>query len=141
VTTGSGASDSSTAEVLLLVEDNPADAELTRFALEDAGIAGELVVVEDGTDALDYLRGTGAYAGAARPAVVLLDIRLPRLDGTEVLRQIRADPGLRALPVVMLTADDDLAGALGDQVDECDGHLLKPIDGPQLRRVFDTLRA
>src|SRR5688572_25994399 len=127
------------AEVLLLVEDNPADAELTRFALEDAGIDGDLVVVEDGTDALDYLQGAGGYAGARRPGLVLLDIRLPRLDGTEVLRHIRADPGLRDLPVVMLTADDDLAGALGDQVDQVDGYLLKPIDADQLRRVLGQL--
>jgi two-component system, chemotaxis family, response regulator Rcp1 len=127
--------------VLLLVEDNPADAELTRFALEDAGIGGDLVVVEDGTDALDYLRGSGSFEDAVRPAVVLLDIRLPRLDGTEVLRQIRADDDLRSLPVVMLTADDDLVGALGDLVDDCDGHLIKPIDGDRLRQVFDALRA
>lgn len=129
------------AVVILLVEDNPVDAELTRIAVEDAGIDGELVVVEDGTDALDYLRASGSYAGAVRPAVVLLDLRLPRLDGTEVLRHIRADPDLRSLPVVILSADDDLAGALGDQVDECDGRLLKPVDGPSLRDALDALQA
>jgi two-component system response regulator len=127
--------------VLLLVEDNPADAELTRFAIEDAGVEGDLVVVEDGTDALDYLSASGAYEDAVRPAVVLLDLRLPRLDGTEVLRHIRADPDLRSLPVIILTADDDLASALGDQIDECDGHLLKPVDGRRLREVLDALRS
>jgi two-component system response regulator len=126
--------------VLLLVEDNPVDAELTRIAVEDAGIDGEVVLVEDGTDALDYLQGAGSYAGAVRPAVVLLDIRLPRLDGTEVLRHIRADAELRTLPVVILSADDDLSSVLGDQVDECDGHLLKPVDGRRLREVFDALQ-
>lgn len=127
--------------VLLLVEDNPVDAELTRIAVEDGEIEGELVVVEDGTDALEYLAASGAYANAPRPAVVLLDIRLPRLDGTEVLRHIRADPALRTLPVVILTADDDLVGALGDQAEDCDGHLVKPVDGHRLRQVFDALRA
>jgi CheY-like chemotaxis protein len=124
---------------MLLVEDNPADVVLTRFAVEEAGLPGELVVVEDGTDALDYLHRSGPFADADRPAVVLLDIRLPRLDGTEVLRQIRAEPELADLPVVMLTADDDLHSALGDQASSCDGYLIKPIDADRLRQVLDSL--
>jgi CheY-like chemotaxis protein len=125
--------------ILLLVEDNPADVVLARFAVEEADLPGELVVVEDGTDALDYLHRAGAFADADRPAVVLLDIRLPRLDGTEVLRQIRAEPDLADLPVVMLTADDDLHSALGDLASSCDGYLIKPIEATRLREVLDAL--
>lgn len=124
------------AEVVLLVEDNPADVELTRFALDDANIEVELVVVEDGTEALDYLHATGPFSGAARPAVVLLDLRLPRLDGTDVLRRIRGDDALRSLRVVVLTADDDVDGALGDLAGTCDGYLVKPVQADAIRDVL-----
>lgn len=128
------------ADVLLLVEDNPADVELTRFALEDAEVEADLVVVEDGTDALAYLRGEGAFNGARRPTAVLLDIRLPRLDGTDVLREVRADDALRSLHVIMLTADDDVEGALGHLAGECDGYLVKPVRADHLRAALDATR-
>ena len=91
---------------ILLAEDNPNDAELVLAAFREANLANEVHVVHDGAEALDFLHARGAYAGRASPApsVVLLDIKMPRVDGREVLRQIRADPRLHRLPVVMLTS-------------------------------------
>jgi two-component system response regulator len=126
---------------ILLVEDNPADVELTKFALEDAGIDATMSVVEDGTDALDYLYRRPPFEKVPTPALVLLDIRLPRLDGTEVLRRIRSDASLRSLIVVVLTADDDLFDAMGGQADQCDGYLRKPVDPGELRELAERLLA
>ncbi|MDO8988645.1 MAG: response regulator [Sideroxyarcus sp.] len=100
---------------ILLVEDNPTDAELCIRALKKSNLANELVWVKDGAEALDFLFGTGAYAGrdlAATPKVVLLDLRLPKVDGMEVLRRIKEDERSRAIPVVVLTSskeDRDIA--------------------------------
>src|SRR5664279_411041 len=89
----------------LLVEDNPSDVALTERAFEKAHIANEMVVAQDGQEALDYLWGTGAHAGrdaADLPALILLDLKLPKVSGLEVLRRIRADARTRRLPVVIL---------------------------------------
>jgi len=99
-----------TTKTILLVEDNPSDIELTKRALEKSHVANELVVVEDGQEALDYLFGSGAYAGrdpAALPGVVLLDLKLPRVGGLDVLRAIRSEPRTRRLPVVILTSSNE----------------------------------
>lgn len=104
-------------ETLLLVEDNPSDIALTQRALQRAGIVHKLVVSEDGQEALDYLFGTGAYTGrdvSHLPAMVLLDLKLPKVDGLEVLRRIRTNPNTRRLPVVILTSskeEQDVAAA------------------------------
>ncbi len=93
----------------MLVEDNPDDEELTIRALKKNGIINELVVARDGVEALDYLFGTGDYAGrdtSAAPAVVLLDLKLPRVDGLEVLQRMRRDPRTRLIPVVVLTSSN-----------------------------------
>ena len=95
---------------ILLVEDNPKDVELTMLALRENRIANEIVVARDGAEALDYLLGTGSYSGrdtADWPAVVLLDIKLPKLDGLEVLKRIRADPRTHRIPVVLLTSSTE----------------------------------
>jgi CheY-like chemotaxis protein len=92
---------------ILLAEDNPNDVELTLNALAEHNLANEVEVVRDGAEALDYLFQRGAYADRPRgalPAVMLLDIKMPRVDGLEVLRQIKNDPRLKVLPVVMLTS-------------------------------------
>lgn len=118
-------------KTILLVEDNPDDAELTRIAFEDAGCDHVLDVACDGAEALDYLFARGRHAarvGAMLPAMVLLDINLPKRDGREVLQAIRADPATRSLPVVMLTTsaepfDVDELYALG-----ANSYIQKPVE-------------
>src|SRR5690606_6407072 len=91
---------------ILLVEDDARDVELTLAALTEGNLLNEVIVTRDGEEALDYLRRTGRFAGRpeGHPAVVLLDIKLPKVDGLEVLQQIKSDPALRSIPVVMLTS-------------------------------------
>lgn len=116
---------------ILLVEDNPDDEALTLRALRKNRIANELVVARDGAEALDYLFGTGAHAGrgpGALPQVVLLDLKLPKVDGLEVLRRVRADPRTRLLPVVILTSskeDRDLVESYGRGANS---YVRKPVD-------------
>src|SRR5271163_5244060 len=93
--------------VILLVEDNPDDEALTMRALRKNNITNEIVVARDGAEALDYLFGQGAHAGrdtGLQPALILLDLKLPKVDGFEVLRKLRADRRTRLLPVVILTS-------------------------------------
>ena len=95
---------------ILLVEDNSDDEVLTLYAFKENHVANEVVVVRDGAEALDYLFGTGPYAGrdlSAMPAVILLDLNLPKVDGLEVLRRLRADERTRLLPVVILTTSQE----------------------------------
>jgi two-component system response regulator len=102
-------------KTILVVEDNPTDEKLTVRAFKNCGIANEVVVVRDGAEALDYLFSTGQYrerGAITLPTVTLLDLKLPRIDGLEVLRRIRADQRTRNLPVVILTSsqeEDDIA--------------------------------
>ena len=104
-------------DTILLIEDNPDDRDLTLRALRRHMIANEIVTVPDGVEALEYLFGEGAYAGrdlTARPRLILLDLKLPKLSGLEVLSRIRSDPRTRSLPVVVLTSsseDQDIAEA------------------------------
>jgi two-component system response regulator len=106
-----------TTKPILLVEDTPDDAELTTMSLKRSGLLNEVVLAEDGLEALDYLFGKGRYAGRnsqEMPALILLDIKMPRLDGIEVLQRLRADERTRLLPIVMLTTsteETDLARA------------------------------
>lgn len=95
-----------TLKVILLVEDDPQDVELTVTALGDHKLRNEIVVARDGVEALDFLYRRAAFAGrpAGLPVVILLDLKLPRVDGIEVLRQLRADERLRSVPVVILTS-------------------------------------
>jgi two-component system, chemotaxis family, response regulator Rcp1 len=96
---------------VLLAEDNPGDVRLTRNALQNSRIRMNLSVVVDGEEAMAYLRRKGNYAGAARPALVLLDLNMPRKDGREVLVEMRMDPNLACIPVVVFTsseAEDDI---------------------------------
>ena len=116
---------------ILLIEDNPDDAELTRIAFAEAGIDSQLVVVGDGAEAVDYLFARGAHAGrdaADLPSIVLLDLNLPKLDGREVLQALRANPATRGLPVVVLTTstepfDVEASYALG-----VNSYIRKPVD-------------
>lgn len=124
---------------ILLVEDSAADAEMTIDALREAKLANPVVHVEDGVEALDYLFARGAFAarGNTIPAVVLLDIKMPRMDGLEVLRQIRADDKLKHTPVVILSSsreETDLARSWDLGVN---AYVVKPVNALQF---FDAVR-
>jgi two-component system, response regulator len=95
---------------IMLVEDNPDDEALTMRALKQRGVANEVVIAHDGAEALDYLLGTGPHEGRdlrEQPQVVLLDLKLPKIDGLQVLQRLRADERTRTLPVVVLTSSDE----------------------------------
>lgn len=120
----------SSQRTILLVEDNPDDVDLTRRAFQRAGVTQPLEVVEDGVEALDYLFARGAYSGRAGqplPALVLLDIKLPRLDGHEVLRQLRANTLTRFLPVVVLTSSDEQKDLVESYSHGCNSYVRKPV--------------
>ena len=124
---------------ILLVEDNPGDVDLTKEALERAKVANRLQVVEDGAEALDYLFRRGTYADAGRPDIILLDLNLPKKDGREVLAEIKADPELADIPVVVLTtsqADEDILRAYRLHAN-C--YITKPVDFHQFLRVVETI--
>ena len=118
-------------KTILLVEDNPSDIELTKRALANANIANKVVVAEDGQEALDYLFGTGHYAGRdAAPllAVVLLDLKLPKVDGLDVLRRIRADERTKRLPVVILTSSQEEQDIAAGYDLGANSYIRKPVD-------------
>lgn len=116
---------------ILLVEDNPDDEALTLRAFAKNKIANPVVVARDGVEALDYLFGTGIHAGrdiAAKPSVVLLDLKLPRIDGLEVLRRIRADNQTRLLPVVILTTSKEQQDIYEAYSLGANSYIRKPVD-------------
>ncbi len=115
---------------ILLVEDNPNDIELTLAALAENRLANEVVVVRDGEEALDYLyrRGIFKMRTEGYPAVVLLDLKLPKLDGLEVLEQIKADEKLRSMPVVMLTSSREEQDLVRSYKLGVNAYVVKPVD-------------
>ncbi|HEX5657246.1 MAG TPA: response regulator [Polyangiales bacterium] len=126
---------------ILLVEDSANDARLTLAALEDSGLTNEIVWVKDGQEALDYLFLAGSHAGRelGQPAVVLLDLKLPKLDGIQVLERVKRDENLRALPIVMLTSsreEADLARSYGAGVN---AYVVKPVAFPEFVEALKTL--
>lgn len=117
--------------IILLVEDNPDDEALTLHAFRQQHLANQVVVAHDGVEALDYLFGRGAYGGrdlSRPPAVVLLDLKLPRVDGLEVLRQIRADPRTCFQPVVVLTSSEEERDLVESYRLGCNSYVRKPVD-------------
>jgi CheY-like chemotaxis protein len=117
--------------VILLVEDNPDDEALTRRAFERNHITNDIVVARDGVEALDYLFGTGKYAGRDAPAppqVVLLDLKLPKIDGLEVLRRLRADDRTKFLPVVILTSSTEERDLVSGYSLGANSYVRKPVD-------------
>ncbi len=123
-----------TDKTILLVEDNPDDEALTLRAFRKSNILNPVVVARDGVEALDYLFGTGAHAGrdtAEQPQVVLLDLKLPKLDGLEVLRRLRADPRTRLLPVVILTTSNEDRDILSSYQLGANSYIRKPVDFEQ----------
>ena len=124
---------------ILLVEDNVKDSELTLAALAESHVANDIIVVRDGVEALDFLHARGQYTGreAGLPAVMLLDIKMPRMDGLEVLRHMKQDPALRTIPVVMLTSsreEPDLAQSYALGVN---AYVVKPVD---FQQFFDAVK-
>jgi len=122
------------ARTILLVEDNPDDEALTLRALRKNNIANEVVVAHDGVEALDYLWGEGSYQGRdvrEMPAVVLLDLKLPRVDGLEVLRRLRADPRTELVPVVILTSSKEEQDLVNGYKLGANAYVRKPVDFTQ----------
>jgi two-component system response regulator len=128
--------------VVLLVEDNPDDVELTRRAFNKNGIINEMVVVHDGAEALDYLFYRGNYAGRDRnqlPAVVLLDLKLPKIGGLDVLKQIRGSSLDSLLPVIILTSSKEEQDLLESYKLGCNSYVRKPVDFVQFTEAVKQL--
>jgi CheY-like chemotaxis protein len=115
---------------ILMVEDDPKDVELTLTALEDYNLANEVVVTRDGQQALDYLHCRGEYKTRSRdnPAVMLLDLKLPKVDGLEVLKQVKSDSDLRVIPVVVLTSSKEEKDMVASYKLGVNAYVVKPVD-------------
>ena len=124
---------------ILLVEDNPGDADLTREAMENSKMLVTMHVVGDGVEAMAFLRRTGKYANAPRPDIVLLDLNLPKKDGREVLAEIKADPDLKRIPVVILTISKDEEDILKTYILHANCYITKPIQLNQFIKVVKSI--
>ncbi len=129
-------------KIILLVEDNPDDEALAIRALKRHNIGNEIVVAHDGVEALDYLFGTGIYSGRdlnLQPSVILLDLKLPRIDGLEVLRRLREDERTRLLPVVILTTSSEEQDMINSYSLGCNSYVRKPVDFIQFSEAIRQL--
>jgi two-component system response regulator len=129
-------------KVILLVEDNASDEKLTRLAFKNCGVANQVVVVRDGAAALDYLFATGEYAGrdaTVLPRLILLDIKLPKIDGLEVLRRLRADQRTRLVPVVILTSSKEDEDVLRGFSFGANAYVRKPVEFAEFAAAAKTV--
>lgn len=129
-------------KIILLVEDNPDDVTLTLRAFKKSNILNEVVVAQDGVEALDYLFRRGSHAAgdkSAAPSIILLDLKLPRMDGIEVLRHIRADEKTKFLPVVILTSSKEEQDLLNGYTLGCNSYIRKPVDFVQFAEAIRQL--
>ena len=126
---------------ILLVEDDPRDVDLTLAALAENNLANEVIVARDGQEALDYLRRQGAFKMRAEghPAIVLLDLKLPKVDGLEVLAQIKGDSHLQSIPVVMLTSSRQEQDLVASYRTGVNAYVVKPIDFSEFQRSVKEL--
>jgi CheY-like chemotaxis protein len=122
-----------------MVEDSPTDAQLTIEALHAAKVANRLSHVEDGVEALRYLRRQGPYTDAPRPDLILLDLNLPRKDGREVLDELKRDPNLKVIPVVVLTTSRSEQDVLRSYQLHANCYITKPVDFSQFMEVVKTI--
>lgn len=130
------------AKPILLVEDNPDDVELTLRAFKKCNIVGQIQVIHDGAEALDYLYGLGSYAGQGMnqmPRMILLDLNLPKLDGLEVLRRIRANVRTQLLPVVVFTSSQKERDVIDSYRVGANSFIRKPVDSHQFMQVIEWL--
>ncbi len=129
-------------KIILLVEDNPDDEALTLRALKKNNILNEVVVARDGVEALDFLFATGSYAGrdiSTMPQVILLDLKLPKVDGLEVLHRLRADARTKSLPVVVLTSSSEEADIVRSYHFGANSYVCKPVDFVQFMETVRQL--
>jgi CheY-like chemotaxis protein len=124
---------------ILMVEDNPGDVRLTVEALKEGKVRNKLHVVEDGVEAMAFLRGEGEYADAPRPDLILLDLNLPKKDGREVLAEIKGDPNLRRIPVVVLTVSEANEDILKTYDLHANCYITKPVDLDQFIVVVKSV--
>jgi CheY-like chemotaxis protein len=124
---------------ILLVEDDPGDVLITQEALSASKLLHTLEVVDDGEEALDFLHQRGQHAQAARPDLVLLDLNLPRINGREVLAEVKADESLRRIPVVVLTTSDAEEDVLRSYDLHANAYVCKPVDFDQFHHVIRTI--
>ena len=126
---------------VLLVEDNPADADLMRDTIESGKLHLDIATVRDGAEAIQYVRSQGAYANAPRPDLILLDLNLPKVNGRQVLAEIKGDADLRGIPVVVLTsssAENDIAQSY-DLGANC--YVIKPVDLKAFQSIVQTVES
>ncbi|MEA2149092.1 MAG: hypothetical protein QOD69_922 [Solirubrobacteraceae bacterium] len=124
---------------VLLVEDDPGDVMLIRDAFGDHKVGNRLTVVNDGVDAMAYLRRQGPHAAARRPDLVLLDLNLPRMNGAEVLEQIKGDPGLALIPVVILTTSEAEEDILRSYELHANAYITKPVDFDRFTQIVHQI--
>jgi chemotaxis family two-component system response regulator Rcp1 len=124
---------------VLLVEDNPGDVRLTKEALKEGKMLNRVTVVGDGEEALSFLRRQGKYADAGQPDLILLDLNLPKKDGRQVLAEIKADPGLKRIPVVVLTTSSAEEDILKTYDLHANCYVTKPVDLEQFMRVVKSI--
>jgi CheY-like chemotaxis protein len=126
---------------ILLVEDNPNDAELTLAALDEKNLANEVIWLKDGQEALDFLYCTDAWEGRTRinPILILLDIKMPRVDGLQVLKEIKADPKLRTIPVVILTSSREESDLIKGYDNGANAFVVKPVNFAQFMHSVSSL--
>jgi CheY-like chemotaxis protein len=124
---------------ILLVEDNPADVRLVREALKESKILNNLSVVEDGVEAMDFLRKKGKYASAPRPNLVLIELNLPRKNGREVLAEVKSDEKLKRIPVVIMTVSDDEKDIMLTYNSHANCYIKKPLNFDQFNKMVHTI--